>query len=88
MASSLLRAQVDELNFLRTGLPKPPGRHIIGLRHAAAIGIVHQLYHDYGLPDATIAALFTVIGLPALSRHAIKMYRDDYRRPSACSPLA
>jgi hypothetical protein len=81
LARSSLRGKVEALNSLRTSLPEPPLRHVIGLRHAAAIGVVHQLYHDYGLPDATIATLLGAVGLPALSPRTIKRLRIDYRRP-------
>ena len=81
VAGSLLRTKTEELNSLRTGLPEPPAHHVMQLRHAAAIGIVHELYHDYGLPDATITALLRAVGLPPLSPRTIKRLRTDYRRP-------
>jgi hypothetical protein len=81
IARGTLEAKLGHLHVLRSGLPEPPVRHRVRLEHAAAIGILHQLYYDFGLPDRTIEALLKACGLPALTARTIKRLRTTYRRP-------
>lgn len=86
LASLMLEGAVEDLQTLRSGLPEPPRRHRFRLEHAAALGILHQLYRDFRLPDVTISALLRVSGIATLTAFTIKRYRTTYYTPPAPAP--
>jgi hypothetical protein len=76
----LERARQEEHAWI-TGLPEPPKKYRLTGGQGRAIGILHELHDDYGIPEVTIAKLLEEARLPVISARNIKRIRLSFRRP-------
>ena len=76
----LERARQEQHTWL-SSLPDPPKKQQVKAKQGRAIGILHEMHDDYGIPDVTITKLLEAAHLPAMTARTIKRIRLAFRRP-------
>jgi hypothetical protein len=89
-ARARLAAAREDYGYAMYGLPKTPSKYPVNIKHAAVLGVLHQLYFDYKIPCD--------VGATAQGRVAAHLRRPQHspdstdvpppvRRPAPCQPF-